>query len=71
MREQTEQERGTAPGWLPYFTEGERRRCRARQTKQMGGHRLLPTTETATGRLAVLADPKGAAFAVFEGETDP
>jgi predicted enzyme related to lactoylglutathione lyase len=31
----------------------------------------MPTTKTHVGRFAVLADPQGAAFAVFEGETDP
>jgi len=32
---------------------------------------LLPTTRIGIGRFAVIADPQGAAFAVFEGETDP
>jgi hypothetical protein len=31
----------------------------------------VPTTEVHIGRFAVIADPQGAAFAVFEGETDP
>jgi predicted enzyme related to lactoylglutathione lyase len=31
----------------------------------------VPTTEIDLGRFAVLADPQGAAFAAFEGKTDP
>jgi predicted enzyme related to lactoylglutathione lyase len=38
---------------------------------QLGGRRLAPTTEGRLGRWALIADPQGAAFAVFEGETDP
>jgi uncharacterized protein len=70
MREQSEQERRAPPAWLPYFTvqsadESERHAMR------LGGRRLLPTAERPRGRYAVIADPQGAAFAVFEGETDP
>jgi predicted enzyme related to lactoylglutathione lyase len=70
MREQTEQERGIAPHWLPYFTV-EDADDTGRRAEQMGARRPLPTTETRTGRFAVIADPQGAAFAVFEGETEP
>jgi predicted enzyme related to lactoylglutathione lyase len=41
------------------------------QAAQLGGRELVPTTRGHTGRFAVIADPQGAAFAVFEGETDP
>jgi predicted enzyme related to lactoylglutathione lyase len=70
MREQTEQQRGTPPSWLPYFTVESVDKA-ARQAAQLGGRRLLRTTEIHIGRFAVIADPQGAAFAVFEGETDP
>jgi uncharacterized protein len=70
MREQTRQERGIPPNWLPYFTV-ENADDAARQAKQVGGRRLLPATEIRSGRFAVIADPQGATFAVFEGETDP
>jgi predicted enzyme related to lactoylglutathione lyase len=69
MREQTAQERGIPPNWLPYFTVSSADEA-ARQAAQLGGTRLLPTTEIHRGRFAVIADPQGAAFAVFEGETD-
>jgi predicted enzyme related to lactoylglutathione lyase len=70
MRVQTEQERGLPPNWLPYFTV-EAADEAARQAAQLGGRRLLTTTEIHVGRFAAVADPQGAAFAVFEGETDP
>jgi uncharacterized protein len=70
MREQTEEERRVPPAWLPYFTV-EAADEAARQAAQLGGRVLLPTTNSRLGRYAVFADPQGAAFAVFEGDTDP
>ena len=70
MRAQTERERGTPPSWLPYFTVESADEA-ARQAEQLGGRTLLPKTEIHIGRFAVIADRQGAAFAVFEGETDP
>jgi uncharacterized protein len=70
MREQSEQERGIPPNWLPYFTVDSADEA-ARQAAQAGGRTLAPTTEVHIGRVAVIADPEGATFAVFEGETDP
>ena len=69
VREQTPQERGIPPNWLPYFAV-ENAENAARQAAQLGGRELVPTTGVQTGRFAVIADPQGAAFAVFEGETD-
>jgi uncharacterized protein len=70
MREQTERERGIPPHWLPYFAV-ENADQAARRAERLGGRTLMPTTEAHGGRLAVVADPLGAAFAVFEGQTDP
>jgi predicted enzyme related to lactoylglutathione lyase len=70
MREQTEEERGRPPNWLPYFTVEDAEDA-ARHAEQAGGRRLLPTTKVHSGRFTVIADPQGAALAVFEGETDP
>jgi len=70
MREQTDQERGIEPNWLSYFTVASVDGA-ARQAEQAGGRRLMPPTDVSSGRIAVLADPQGAAFAVFEGKTDP
>jgi predicted enzyme related to lactoylglutathione lyase len=70
MREQTERERGVPPGWLPYFTV-ENADEAAHRAELLGGRRLTPTTEAHVGQFAVVADPQGAAFAVFAGQTDP
>jgi uncharacterized protein len=70
IREQTEGERGTPPSWLPYFSVESADEA-ARQAEQLGGRTLLPTTGIDIGRFAVIADRQGAAFALFEGETDP
>ena len=70
MREQTELERRTAPASLLYFTVGSADDA-ARQAARLGGLRLLPITQTPSGRDAVIADPQGAPFAVHEGQTDP
>jgi predicted enzyme related to lactoylglutathione lyase len=70
MREWTEQERQAPPAWLPYFTV-ESADDAARQAAALGGRGLMPTADSPRGRYAVIADPQGAAFAVFEGETDP
>jgi predicted enzyme related to lactoylglutathione lyase len=70
MREQTEQERRAPPAWLPCFTV-ESADESERQAAQLGGRGLLPTADWRRGRYAVITDSQGAAFAVFEGETDP
>jgi predicted enzyme related to lactoylglutathione lyase len=70
MREQTERERGIPPYWLPYFTV-ENTDDASNWGEQLGGRRLVPSAEVHVGRFAVLADPQGAAFGVFEGQTDP
>jgi uncharacterized protein len=70
MREQSEQERRAPPAWLPYFALDSADDA-AIEAEQRGGRRVTPTTESLRGRYAVIADPQDAAFAVFEGETDP
>lgn len=70
MREHASHERRVTPAWLPYFTV-ESVDATARRVAELGGRRLAPTTEGRLGRWAVIADPQGAAFAVFEGQTDP
>jgi predicted enzyme related to lactoylglutathione lyase len=70
MREPAPHERRVAPAWLPYFTVESADAAGHRATR-LGGRRIAPTTEGRSGRWAVLADPQDAAFAVFEGETDP
>jgi len=69
-RAQTGQEQGIPPHWLPYFTVGNATDA-TRHAGQARGRTLVPPTGTRTRRLAVIADPHGAAFAVYEGQTDP
>src|ERR687892_1519651 len=70
IRELTKRERGSPPNWLPYFAVDSTDEA-AYRAERLGGRRLMPTTAVRVGRFAVVADPQGAAFAVFEGQTDP
>lgn len=70
IREQTARERGIPPSWLPYFTV-ENTEDALRHAERVGGRTIVPATESHTGQFAVIADPQQAAFAVFDGETDP
>lgn len=69
IREQVEQERGTAPNWVPYFTVASADDA-ARAAERAGGRTLVATTDITIGRFAAVADPQGAVFCLFEGETD-
>jgi uncharacterized protein len=69
IREPTPEERYVEPNWLPYFAV-ESNEDAARRAEELGGRRWAQMTEISFGRFAVIADPQGAAFAVFEGETD-
>ena len=64
-------ERGDAPPhWLPYFIVSS---CDAAAAKvrELGGSVLFePFDVIGTSRIAVVSDPQGAVFALFEGETD-
>jgi uncharacterized protein len=64
------EDRGEAPSfWLPYFSVSS---CDVTVDKARGagGALLAGPMEVPAGRFAVLGDPHGAAFAVFEGPTD-
>lgn len=57
---------GVPPHWLPYFAVAD---CAAAASRAaaLGGRALIgPLTIEKTGRMAVIADPQGAAFALFE-----
>ena len=58
-----------SPRWLVYFTVSS---CDAAvaQTRDLGGEVLAEPMEIGAGRISVLKDPTGAAFAIFEGEVD-
>ena len=69
MREQTAQERGKEPSWLPYF-KVEKVKATVSKAEQIGGCGLVRNAEVSIGPFAVIADPQGAAFAVLEGDSD-
>jgi predicted enzyme related to lactoylglutathione lyase len=55
--------------WLPYFTVASCDEAAAR-VRALGGGVMAGPMELGAGRVAVARDPQGAAFALFEGETD-
>jgi uncharacterized protein len=65
----TEEHEDAPSYWLPYFTvtsiEGAVAKGRDLGGKLMAGPLAVPA-----GRIAAVSDPQGAAFALFEGETD-
>lgn len=61
---------GDAPThWLVYFTVSSCEET-ANLTRKLGGEMLAEPMEIGAGRISVLKDPQGAAFAIFEGEVD-
>lgn len=65
----TEQHGDTPPYWLTYFTVPS---CDAvvEKVRELGGEVLAGPLDLGADRVAVVSDPQGAAFALFEGETD-
>ena len=57
------------PHWLPFFTTESIERS-AEVAAANGGQVLVAGMEIAEGRIAVILDPQGAPFALFEGEVD-
>ena len=66
----TEAHGDAPPHWLPYFTVASCDDAIAK-ARDLGGRALAgPIELPQPGSIAVLQDPQGAAFAVYEGETD-
>ena len=65
----TEQHGDAPPFWLPYFTVSSRDAAMEKACS-LGGTVLAGPLDLPAGKIAVLGDPQGAAFAIFEGETD-
>ncbi len=65
----TEQHGDAPTHWLPYFIVSS---CDAAAAKvrELGGGVLAGPLDLGAGRIAVVTDPQGATFALFEGETD-
>ena len=65
----TEQQGDAPPFWLPYFTVSSRDAA-MEKARSLGGTVLAGLLDLPAGKIAVLGDPQGAAFTIFEGETD-
>jgi hypothetical protein len=55
------------PAWLPYFGHDDAEGLHGR-IGELGGRALSDPMSIGPGRIAVLADPQGAAFAVWTGD---
>jgi predicted enzyme related to lactoylglutathione lyase len=72
IREQGPQEKegGVPPNWMPYFAV-ESADATAARAGELGANALMPPTDIPSGgRIAAIADPQGAAFAIWEGPLD-
>ena len=65
----TDQQAGVPSHWLAYFTVPSTDAGIAR-VRELGGDVLAGPLDVPNGRIAVVRDPQGAAFALFEGETN-
>lgn len=71
LRELSSEETGAGvpPNWMPYFTV-ESLQTTNEKAKASGASILYGPVPIGVGIIAVLKDPTGAVFAVFEGEVD-
>jgi predicted enzyme related to lactoylglutathione lyase len=60
---------GVAPGWLVYFGSAALDADVAR-AQELGARLLEGPVQLSVGRVATLADPQGAPFALFDGDFD-
>jgi len=63
-------EASARPHWLVYFTSADLE-ASVETIGQLGGNVVVPPMPAGPGRIAVVEDPQGAFFALFEGEVDP
>jgi uncharacterized protein len=69
IRAQSPDEAQIPPYWIPYFAV-ESVDTSAVRAGELGGRVFMPPTAVPAGRFSVLADPQGAAVAIFEGDFD-
>jgi predicted enzyme related to lactoylglutathione lyase len=69
MRGPAPEQAGVPPHWMPYFTVSSADAAIA-TTREAGGAVHAGPVEIPAGRIAVLGDPQGAIFGIFEGEVD-
>lgn len=65
----TPQHGAIPPNWLPYFTVTSVDEALTR-IGELGGTTLVGPMDVPNGRFAAVRDPRGAAFAISEGEVD-
>jgi len=61
---------GEPAHWLVYFTADSCDEA-AKAVGEAGGSVLAGPADVMVGRIAIVADPQGAVFALFEGQADP
>lgn len=61
---------GEPSHWLVYFTVAKADEA-AKEIREAGGRILAGPMNVTVGRIAIVADPQGAVFALFEGAVDP
>ncbi len=62
------QKMGAPPHWIAY-TSVDNVDASVKKVEKLGGRSLVPAFDVPkVGRIAILADPQGAAFAIFTGE---
>ena len=59
----------TPPHWMPYFGVDDLDAA-LRSAEDAGGTKVVGPMEVPAGKFAMLADPQGALFSVFQGEFD-
>jgi predicted enzyme related to lactoylglutathione lyase len=58
------------PHWQVSFTV-EAADAAVARVEELGGETVMPPTRTAVGNVAVVWDPQGAAFGLFDGDPEP
>jgi predicted enzyme related to lactoylglutathione lyase len=61
---------GTPPHWLVYFATGDLDASIA-QVGELGGEILAGPISMSIARIAIVRDPQGAVFALYDGELEP
>jgi predicted enzyme related to lactoylglutathione lyase len=69
IRSQAPPEQGMPAFWVPYFGVVSSDESSAK-ADELGGQVIMPTQRIPPGAFAVIGDPQGAAFLLFEGEFD-
>ncbi len=61
---------GIPPHWGVYFTVEDCRRA-VERVRELGGQVHMEPLEMGFGTFAAVADPQGASFSLFSGQSDP